>query len=146
MRYTVSCETTLAAVTAGQAWDVWSDLAAYPQWDPREELNAPGGPLGFGMVGPFKQRGRGAGIYEITAVDPGRGWTSESALPGGRLVIEHGVLPMPTGTKLVKRYTAIGPMAPAFRWFFARGIRAEMPRTFAALRTEIARRYAAVAP
>ena len=123
-----------------QVWTVWSDLASYPAWDPREEVNEPDGPLVAGTTGTFKQRGHGAGRYTVTSVDEQRGWTSETALPGGRLVIEHTVEAAPGGTRLVKRYRVHGPMVPAFRFFFARRIQAEMPGTFDALAAEIGRR------
>jgi hypothetical protein len=140
MSFTVSCKAMLLGIAAEQAWMVWSDLASYPSWDPREEINQPNGPLAVGTTGTFKQRGRGAGTYMITAVDPGRSWVSQTSLPGGRLVIDHQVEQARGGTTVTKTYLAEGPMALAFRLFFARGIRREMPGSFAALETEIRRR------
>jgi hypothetical protein len=138
--FALSCQTTLAGISAQDAWTVWSDLASYPSWDPREEVNQPDGPLAVGTTGRFKQRGRGSGTYTITAVEPGRRWVSQTALPGGRLVIDHRIEPGQGATTLTKTYVAEGPMALAFRWFFARGIRREMPGSFAALEAEIRRR------
>jgi uncharacterized protein YndB with AHSA1/START domain len=145
MQHTITCSTTISS-PAHEVWAVWSDLDAYPAWDPREEVNHLDGPLAAGTMGTFKQRGRGAGRYRITAVEPGEAWTSESPLPGGRLVIEHRLESRPDGVELTKRYTAHGPMALAFRWFFAKGIQREMPGSFAALEAEIARRSRGTRP
>lgn len=79
----------------------------------------------------------------ITAVDPGSRWISQTSLPGGRLVIDHEVNSGADGVVVRKTYTAEGPMALAFRWFFAKDIRAQMPGSFAALEAEIIRRRAA---
>jgi len=145
MNCVITCEANLPSADAADVWTVWSDLASYPQWDAREEVNRPGGPLAVGMTGAFKQRGRKAGTYRIIAVEPGRRWVSETALPGGRLVIDHRVDRMGEATKVAKIYTAEGPMALAFRWFFAQGIRKDMPGSFAALEAEVARRRKALA-
>jgi hypothetical protein len=140
MQHTITCAKAIAA-SQQEAWAVWSDLEAYPKWDPREELNELSGPFAVGTTGTFKQRGRGAGQYRITALEPGTAWTSETALPGGKLVIEHLLESSPKGVTLTKRYTAHGPLALAFRWFFAREIEREVPKSFAALENEIRRRF-----
>src|SRR5690349_501503 len=101
MDYVITCETTLLADPA-DVWAVWSDLASYPKWDDREEINQPNGPLAVGTTGTFKQRSRGAGTYKITAVEPGGRWVNEIALPGGRLVIDHRVERAGDGTKVTK--------------------------------------------
>jgi len=144
MQHSITCTKTISA-EMHEAWAVWSDLEAYPEWDPREELNQLAGPFAVGTTGTFKQRGRGAGTYRITELEPGKAWTSETALPGGKLVIEHSLESGPNGVTLTKRYTAHGPMALAFRWFFAREIEREVPKSFAALEREIRRRFAEAA-
>lgn len=146
MSYVMVCEATLRGLDQADVWAVWSDLASYPEWDPREEINKPNGPLAAGTTGVFKQRDRGAGTYVIIAVEPGRRWTSQTALPGGRLVIDHQLDTNADGVVVRKTYTVEGPMALAFRWFFAKDIRAQMPGSFAALEAEIIRRGHAPGP
>lgn len=146
MAYTITCTSTISTVSPSEVWSVWTDLEAYPQWDEREELNRMNGPFAVGTTGTFKQRGREAGTYVITAIEPDRSWTTETPLPGGKLVIEHLVEGGPSGVTLTKRYTAFGPMAHAFRWFFARGIHRAMPGVFTALETETGRRFARAKP
>lgn len=143
MSYKIVCEARLSGLAREDVWAVWSDLASYPEWDPREEINRPNGPLAAGTTGVFKQRDRGAGSYVITAVEPGTGWTTQTSLPGGRLVIDHQLEAGADSVMVRKTYTVEGPMALAFRWFFAKDIRAQMPGSFAALEAEIIRRTSA---
>ena len=91
MSFAFTCQTMFPEISAADAWTVWSDLASYPAWDPREEINEPHGPMAVGTTGKFKQRGRGAGTSQITAVYAGRRWVSETRLPGGKLSIDPPV-------------------------------------------------------
>lgn len=139
--YAIDCEATVTG-ELDALWDAWTDMAAYPSWDPREEELRIDGPFQAGTTGFSKQVGpRPGSTFTVTGVEPKSRWTNEAPLPGGKLVIDHWLHPQPDGTiRLVKRYEAYGPMSVAFRFVFARGIRAEMPATFAALAREAARR------
>jgi hypothetical protein len=139
--YSIDCEATVTG-ELDAIWTAWSDMAAYPSWDPREEELRLDGPFAAGTTGFSKQVGpRPGSSFSITRVDAKSGWTNESPLPGGKLVIDHRLIQNGDGTvRLIKRYEAYGPMSIAFRLVFARGIRAQMPDTFAALAREAERR------
>jgi hypothetical protein len=139
--YAIDCGATVTG-DLDALWDAWTDTAAYPSWDPREEELRIDGPFRQGTTGFSKQVGRRPGsTFELTRVEPRSRWTNETPLPGGRLVLDHWLSPAGDGrVRLVKRYEAYGPMSVAFRLVFARGIRAEMPATFAALAREAERR------
>lgn len=139
--HAIDLETTIDA-TPQAVWAVWSDMTAYPSWDPREETMRLDGPFATGTTGFSKQTGpRAGGPITITRVEAPRRFTVETPLPGGRLVLDHVVEAAPGGGTIArKRYEAHGPMSVAFRLFFAKGIRAEMPDTFRALATEVAKR------
>lgn len=139
--YAIDTEATVPG-DLDSIWSAWSDMAAYPSWDPREQILRLDGPFQAGTTGFSKQTGpRPGSAFRILRVDPKAGWTNESPLPGGRLVIDHRLFPAADGAvRLVKRYEAYGPMSVAFRLFFARGIRSQMPETFAALAAEASRR------
>ncbi|MCU1414359.1 MAG: hypothetical protein JWN80_1699 [Microbacteriaceae bacterium] len=144
MTYRIDCAAVLTGTAQG-IWNTWTDMVSYPSWDPREEAVTIDGPFAEGVTGFSKQVGPRAGsTFRITRVDPITGWTNECPLPGGRLVIEHGIRDDGDGTvHVAKSYEVYGPMSVLFRLFFARGIRSEAPSTFAALETEARRRASA---
>lgn len=141
MQHTTECTATLDGDLA-EVWEVWADMPAYPTWDPREEETRLDGAFATGVTGWSKQVGGRAGsTFTLTLVKPMSRWVNELPLPGGRLVIDHRLTAAGEGrVALTKTYTADGPLAVLFRLYFSRGIRREMPTTFAALEAEVARR------
>ncbi len=122
-------------------WDVWTDLASFPRWDPREERTEPRGPFAVGTTVWSKQRGNPGGESIITAIEPHRRWTAESPLPGGRLVIDHLLEPAGAGrVKVAKRYEVHGPLVVLFRLYCGPRVRRALPETFRALQRESAQR------
>ena len=142
MKYILETEATVRANPAA-LWQAWTDMERFPSWDPREEETQLDGPFAAGTTGWSKQRGTPRSPITITAVSPGRSWQVETPLPGGKLVIDHQMGQAEEGAaRLTKRYQAYGPMAVAFRLYYARKIRREMPGSFAALAAEAARLHA----
>ena len=141
MKYSITCSATVAAPAAA-VWATWADMPAYPTWDDREETTTLDGPFAVGTTGFSKQKGgRDGSTFTLTTVEPNQRWSNEMPLPGGKLVIDHQLTDRHDGTaEVAKIYTAYGPMAVAFRLFFAKGIRREMPGSFAALEREANRR------
>jgi hypothetical protein len=73
----------------------------------------------------------------LIAVNDLRNWTVEHALPRGKLVIDHWMIPLGDGrVHLGMRYEVYGPMSVPYRLFFARKFRKSWPETFAALERE----------
>ncbi len=125
-------------------WTTWTDMTAYPEWDPREETMRLDGPFAVGTTGFSKQTGpRAGGEIAIVRVEPLRRFTVRTPLPGGALVLDHLLEPSEAGVRVIKRYDVTGPLQVLFRLHFSRGIRAEMPATFAALAAEVRRRRVA---
>jgi hypothetical protein len=146
VRYTLDIEMTVAADGAA-LWQAWTDMERFPSWDPREEETSLDGPFQAGTTGWSKQRGTPRSPLTITAVTPRRHWQVETPLPGGKLVIDHRMDEDGDGlVRLVKSYAAYGPMAVAFRLYYGRKIRREMPDSFAALTAEANRLHAATTP
>jgi hypothetical protein len=139
MRYILAVETTVEADPAS-LWQAWTDMSRFPAWDPREEETTLQGPFGPGATGWSKQRGTPRSPITITAVEQGRRWQVETPLPAGKLVIDHELHDAGGGrVRLVKRYQVQGPLAIAFRLYYASRIRRDMPSSFAALAAEAAR-------
>lgn len=140
MQYTLDVE----KITEGDhaaVWQTWTDLERFPQWDPREEETRLDGPFAVGATGWSRQKRTSRSPILISAVVPGELWQVRTPLPGGKLVIDHRIDDLGDGRlKLSKRYVAHGPVALAFRVYYARRIRKEMPASFTALVSESRRR------
>lgn len=134
-----------AVITGGieAVWRVATDVNAWPDWDPHERAARLDGGFEAGGTGWSRPNGGPATEWTITHVDPPHGWGSECGLPGGRLTGWNAFEPLPGGrVRCTKRIRVTGPLVPLFRLWFARGIRRDMARTFAALEAEVARRPA----
>ena len=138
--YLFECEATFEAEPAA-VWAVWTDVARWPQWDVSKEIARLDGPFGPGVSGWAKQRGNLGGSFTITAVETGRRWTSECAVPLGKVVFDHVLEPAGRGcVRVVKRVEVEGGIAPLVR-LFAPKMRRDTADSLAALG-----RLAAAAP
>jgi hypothetical protein len=122
-------------------WAVWTDLPLFPEWDPREEQTRPNGPFAEGTTVWSKQKGNPGGEATIIGIEDSRRWTVESALPGGKLVIDHELEPTDSGRVIArKRYAVHGPLSIVFRLWYGPRVRRALPEPFTALEQEAARR------
>ncbi len=122
-------------------WAVVTDVAGWPGWDPHEQQARLDGPFQAGTTGWSKPNGGPATAWTITEVVPRRRWSSECALPGGKLTGENLFEPRGDGQiRCTRTIRVSGPLVPLFRWYFGRRIRRDMHRTWAALEREAARR------
>ena len=119
---TIKVEATIHADSAA-VWKAW--MPRYEKRPPEEEsrnLNLYA--LAYGLKVPVT----------LVAVNEMRNWTVEHALPRGKLVIDHWMIPLGDGSVRVgKRYDVSGPMSLAYRLFFARKFRESWPEIYAAL-------------
>lgn len=120
-----------------RVWEVWTDLARYPDWDPREESLTLDVPFGEGATGSSKQVGSPANTFTITDVVPGSAWTTRCALPGGELAMRHELVADGDGTLVTKHYRVSGPFSLPFRLFFAPTVKRSLPGTLAALAARV---------
>jgi polyketide cyclase/dehydrase/lipid transport protein len=143
--YEFFAETTIEG-TPSQAWEILTDVDRWPDWDPHEEAARIEGPFAVGTSVWAKPRGGPASTATITAVEEGRGWSSECPLPGGRLRGHVELEPCRDGRLRIRKTMQItGPLTPLFRLHYGRRIRRDMFLTFEALEARMAARGAAVA-
>ena len=119
---TITVDATIHADPAA----VWQGWMPRFQMRPREEeaRNLNLSQLAYGLKVPVT----------LVAVNEMRNWTVEHALPGGKLVIDHWMLPIADGrVRVSKRYDVSGPMSVVYRMFFARKFRESWPAASAAL-------------
>jgi uncharacterized protein YndB with AHSA1/START domain len=109
------CEATFEAEPA-EVWKVWTDVARWPEWDVSKEIAGLDGPFEPGVSGWAKQRGHLGGSFTITAVDDGRRWVSECAIPMGKVVFDHLLEPVAEGrVRVVKSVEVQGGFGSLLR-------------------------------
>ncbi|MFE5283341.1 SRPBCC family protein [Nocardia sp. NPDC056611] len=122
-------------------WAVATDVDRWSEWDPHEEKSRIDGEFAAGTTGWVKPKGAPAGPFTIVAVEPGQSWTSEAGIPFGKLRGHRTYVPLGDGRVRVAEHVEVhGPMGPLFKLVWEKGMRADMPLTFAALEQEARRR------
>ncbi|WP_425309160.1 SRPBCC family protein [Ammonicoccus fulvus] len=133
------------ATTTGSPEQLWSLVGAPERWGELlptfDSVRRVGGPAVTDVGSRFevRQPGLARAIYEVTAWEPGRGFTWESRLPGIWTTAEHRVSGVDGRTQLELRLHWSGPLAWLIRRSLA-GRASEMMRNEAETLCELARR------
>jgi hypothetical protein len=131
--YLFECEVTFAAEPA-TVWQIWTDVARWPEWDASKEIAQIDGDFQAGTSGWVKKHNALGGTFAITSVEPGRRWISESPLPLGRVIFDHVVDPLPGGqVRVTKSVQVEGGSAGLFRVLAAPRMRRDIEASLAAL-------------
>lgn len=90
---------------AATVWDVFADVARWPDWTESVDRLTPldGPELEVGRRFRIEQPRFPALVWEVTEVDPGRGWTWRQRSPGGTTLAVHEVAPQADGMTLVRQ-------------------------------------------
>ena|SRR5579859_2405885 len=122
-------------------WAVATDVAGWQSWDPHEEKSRFDGEFKPGAKGWVKPAGAPGGAFTITEVEPGRMWASKAGIPFGHLRGVRRYEPLDDGKIRVSEIVEVhGPFGPLFHLIWEKKMRADMPKTFAALEAEAAKR------
>ena len=127
------CAVTFEA-EAPTVWQIWTDVARWPEWDVSKEIAQMDGEFQPGTSGWVKKHNALGGTFAITSVEPGRRWISESPLPLGRVIFDHVVDPLPGGqVRVAKSVQVEGGSAGLFRVLAAPRMRRDIETSLAAL-------------
>jgi Polyketide cyclase / dehydrase and lipid transport len=127
------CAVTFEA-EAAVVWQIWTDVARWPEWDVSKEIAQMDGEFQAGTSGWVKKHNALGGTFAITSVEPGRRWVSESPLPLGRVIFDHVVEPLPGGqVRVAKGVQVEGGSAGLFRLLAAPRMRRDIETSLVAL-------------
>ena len=127
--------------TLDTVWEVATDVAGWPMWDPHEEGARLDGPFQVGAAGWSKPRKGPAADWVLTAVEPKALWASESGIPGGKIAGESTFAVGAPGTvTCTKTVTVSGTLVPLFWLYFKRPVQHDLHASLQALQNEVSRR------
>jgi hypothetical protein len=114
-------------------WELWSDVALWPEWDVDLDAVTLDGDFTAGARGTLKPKGMDAFPFTITRAEPDHGYADETPLPGAFLRFDHDLLPAGEGTIIRQRVTMDGPDANAYFDQFGGKIILDVPAALARL-------------
>lgn len=126
-------------------WEIVSDVAGWPIWDPHEEGARLDGPFAAGTKGWSKPRKGPAADWVLTVVEPNKMWASESHIPGGKIAGENRFEALPNHQiRCTKIITVSGTLVPLFWLYFKRPVQHDAHASLEALEAEVKRRESSV--
>jgi uncharacterized protein YndB with AHSA1/START domain len=127
--------TTECAASPDQIWAVYTDAAAWPEWNVGIERLELSGPFAAGARGLLTPRGQDPLPFAVESTEPGRGYVSETAIAETvTMRTENRLEPLEEGgTRLTSRLSMHGPAAEFFGGSFGAAFAASVPGTLASL-------------
>jgi hypothetical protein len=108
---------------------IYEDVANWHTWDPDTKSAFLDGPFRVGSRGKLTPTKGNTVPMVVTAVTAGRSFTVESKIPLFRMVFEHELIPVATGTDVVHRVTFSGPLSLVLGPMLSRQLNEGLPKT-----------------
>lgn len=108
---------------AAVVWDVFTDVERWPEWTASVTELTPldGGAIEVGHRFRIRQPRFPVLVWEVTAVDPGAGWTWRQGSPGGTTFATHELTPIGDDRTRVRQVIdQRGPIGVAVGWITRR--------------------------
>jgi hypothetical protein len=87
---------------------LYEDVASWPAWDPDTKEATLDGPMRVGAKGRLTPTKGNTVPMLVTEFTSGRSFTVQSKIPLFRMVFEHVLIPVPSGTEVIHRVTLSG--------------------------------------
>ena len=113
-----------------RVWELWTDVDAWPQFNPGIRQASLDGPFEPGAAGSSRASGGPPSKLRVITVEPGRMFATETALPLATLHFEHLIdEASESGTGLTMRVRMSGPATAFFRRVIGPRLEASVPET-----------------
>lgn len=107
--------TVTTAAGLAEIWALYSDITTWTQWDEGISHASLAGPFASGTSGLLQLQGQEALAFQLTEVDPFRGFSDVTDIPGTGIQIHftHRLEPVEEGTKVTHTVSITGSHADA---------------------------------
>lgn len=95
--------------SAEQVWSLYTNVTGWPKWDSELDACTLSGPFEAGTSGTLTPKGMTAIPFTLLHVDPLKGFSDETHLPGAVLKFQHSIEPTPEGLKITHTIHLTGP-------------------------------------
>jgi carbon monoxide dehydrogenase subunit G len=104
------------AAPSARVWEVMSDTERWHEWTPSVTSiqRRDSGPFAVGSRLVIRQPKFPPALWKVTAIEPGRSFTSTSIGPGFRVIAHHLVEPTASGSKATLSLELRGPLGGVF--------------------------------
>ena len=111
-----------------RVWELWTDISAWPEFNPGIRQASLEGPFGPGAVGSSRASGGPPSKLRVVTVEPGHMFVTETPLPLATLRFEHRIEPADDGRLMVTMGVRMtGPATPFFRRVIGPRLEASVP-------------------
>ncbi|WP_219641449.1 SRPBCC family protein [Cohnella sp. CFH 77786] len=127
--------TVTTKAKAATIWALYSDISTWTEWDRGIEEASLDGPFAVGTQGYLKPEGQERLPFELTEVEPLRGFSDLTRIPGAGIEIRfsHRLEEGPAGTQVKHKVTISGPNAETLGPEIGAGMAEGIPHTIEGL-------------
>jgi hypothetical protein len=133
MTTTFAAAHATSTAPADRFFEIWADMATWPEWNADTEWVRLDGPFRTGATGELKPKGGPKVKFTIASMVPGVEFVDVSHLMGARLTFDHQVAVAAGGTSLRVGVSFTGPMAWLWKRVIGGGIKGSLQRDLDAL-------------
>lgn len=126
---------TVVNAPAEVLFAIYQDVANWSTWDPDTKSAFIDGPFAVGNRGRLTPTKGNTVPMVLTQVEPNRCFTVESKIPMFRMVFEHILSPVASGTEVLHRVTFSGLLAPLLGRMLVRQLNTGLPVTLGNLKS-----------
>jgi hypothetical protein len=110
-------------------FEIWADMATWPEWNADTEWVRLDGPFQTGATGVLKPKGGPKTKFTVASMVPGREFVDVSHLMGAELTFNNQVTKLPTGgTRVSVTISFTGPMAWLWKRIIGGGMKATVQK------------------
>lgn len=108
-------------------WERYTDVENWSEWSAGVEEASVDGEFEAGTKGTLKPAGLPRSPFELTEVEPERGYVTQSRLPGTAMRLEHMLEPVDGGTRITHRVTFDGRLSFFWSRVVGRFVKRDLP-------------------